>query len=50
MIAGVSDEVLALTDLTVEFLSMGMANSLNVAMSAGMLVFSAYQALRKLEP
>jgi tRNA G18 (ribose-2'-O)-methylase SpoU len=29
---------------------MGMANSLNVAMSAGMLVFSAYQALNQVKP
>jgi len=49
-LAGVSDEVLALADLTVELPSMGMANSLNVAMTAGMLVFSAYQALNQVKP
>ena len=44
-LAGVSPEALALADLTVELPTLGMANSLNVAMSAGMLTLSVYQAL-----
>jgi 23S rRNA (guanosine2251-2'-O)-methyltransferase len=42
---GVSDAVLALADVVVEFPTLGMANSLNVSMSAAMLVASAYGAL-----
>ena len=42
---GVSDPVLALCDLVVEFPTLGMANSLNVSMSAAMLVSAAYGAL-----
>ena len=44
-LSGVSGEVLALADHCVELPTMGMANSLNVSMSAGMLVLTAYQQL-----
>ncbi len=42
---GVSDPVLALADVVVEFPSLGMANSLNISMSAAMLVHSVYDRL-----
>lgn len=41
---GVSDAVLALADVVVEFPTLGMANSLNVSMCAAMLVSAAYGA------
>ena len=44
-LTGVSGEVIGQADLCVELPTMGMANSLNVSMSAGMLVFAAYQQL-----
>jgi tRNA G18 (ribose-2'-O)-methylase SpoU len=43
----VSSGVLAKADQRVELPTMGMANSLNVSMSAGMLVLAAYQQLIK---
>ena len=46
-LSGVSSEVLPLADHIVELPSLGMANSLNVAMSAGMLVMSAYESFKK---
>lgn len=39
---GVSEAVMAMADVVVEFPSLGMANSLNIAMSAAMLVVSAF--------
>ena len=42
-LSGVSAEVLSQADQCIELPTMGMANSLNVSMSAGMLVFAAYQ-------
>ena len=44
-LSGVSGEVIAQADQRVELPTMGMANSLNVSMSAGMLVFAAYQQM-----
>jgi len=42
---GVSREVLELCDVVVEFPMLGMANSLNIAMSAAMLVQAAFQTV-----
>jgi len=42
---GLSEQTLALLDHCVELPSLGMANSMNVAMSAGMVALSAYQQL-----
>jgi 23S rRNA (guanosine2251-2'-O)-methyltransferase len=44
-LSGVSPEVIAAADIVVELPTMGMANSLNVAMSAGMMVLSAFRSL-----
>jgi len=43
---GVSQAVVDMADVVVELPTMGMANSLNVSMSAGMMVLSAYQSIR----
>ncbi|MEE2643313.1 MAG: TrmH family RNA methyltransferase [Myxococcota bacterium] len=45
-LSGVSPEALELAELVVEHPTLGMANSLNVAMSAGMLVLSAYRSIQ----
>ena len=42
---GVSPAVVAVADQIVELPTMGMANSLNVSMSAAMLVMSAFRSL-----
>ena len=44
---GVSPTVVDVADLIVELPTLGMANSLNVSMSAGMLVMSAFRALAR---
>ena len=41
-LSGVSPQVVVMADVVVELPTMGMANSLNVSMSAGMLVLAAY--------
>jgi len=41
---GVSEAVLALADVVVELPTLGMANSLNLSMSAAMVAISAYSA------
>lgn len=46
---GVSDAVLALADVVVEFPTLGMANSLNISMCAAMLVHTAYGQARRAE-
>ena len=46
-LTGVSQELLSLSDLIVELPSLGMANSLNVAMSAGMVAMSAFKSYKK---
>ena len=43
-LSGVSPDLLSLADLIVELPSLGMANSLNVAMSAGMVAMSAFKS------
>lgn len=45
-LTGVSEGLVRYADLVVELPTMGMANSLNVSMSAGMLVNAAYTQLR----
>ena len=45
-LSGVSEPVLARADVIAELPSDGMANSLNVAMSAGIAVYAAYSAMR----
>ncbi len=42
---GVSESVVALADVVVELPSLGMANSLNISMSAAMMIVSAYGRL-----
>ena len=44
-LSGVSPEILPLADHIIELPSLGMANSLNVAMTASILVMSAYKTL-----
>jgi tRNA G18 (ribose-2'-O)-methylase SpoU len=39
---GVRDEIIALADMVIELPTMGMANSLNIAMSAAMIVMTAF--------
>ena len=46
-LSGVSEQALELVDLCVELPTLGMANSMNVAMSAGMVALTAYQQLLK---
>ncbi len=46
-LSGVSAEILELADLIIELPTLGMANSLNVSMSAGMVVMTAYQTYMK---
>ena len=43
-LSGISSEVIAYADVVVELPACGMANSLNVSVSAGMIVLKAYQA------
>ena len=43
--SGVSPGVVEAADLVVELPTLGMANSLNVSMSAGMVVLSAFRSL-----
>lgn len=43
---GVSDPVLAMADVVVELPSLGMANSLNISMTAAMMVVSAFARLQ----
>ena len=43
---GVSPAVVEAADVVIELPTLGMANSLNVSMSAGMLVLAVYQQLR----
>jgi 23S rRNA (guanosine2251-2'-O)-methyltransferase len=45
-LSGVNEEIVRVADLVVELPTMGMANSLNVSMSAGMLVHAAYAQLQ----
>ena len=44
-LSGISENVLECVDIIAELPSDGMANSLNVAMSAGIAVYAAYAAL-----
>ena len=39
---GVRDAILALADVIVEFPTLGMANSLNISMTAAMMVSAAF--------
>lgn len=39
---GVRDDIIALADMVIELPTLGMANSLNIAMSAAMIVMSAF--------
>lgn len=43
---GVSEAALALADVVVEFPALGMANSLNISMTAAMMVSAAYGGLQ----
>ncbi len=44
-LSGVDPAVVAAADTVVELPTLGMANSMNVAMSAGMMVFAIYQRM-----